>query len=137
MLLLWLASTLALFQPRAYDMILIDRQAMRLFPKNTIYIEHNTIPGTRQSQFGDRLFRGKGCRQRGGLDLLTLDKALFQHIIRMLPMPHLSWKGGARPFALHQNIKHCLVPKQNHLKAYQNNLHVPGGRSVCTTVKLD
>ena len=38
---------------------------MRLFPKITIYIEQHTIPGTRQSQFGDRLFRGKGCRQRG------------------------------------------------------------------------
>ena len=40
-------------------------------------------------------------------------------------MLHLSWKGGARPFALNQNIKHRLLPKQNHLKAYQNNLHVP------------
>ena len=36
---------------RAYDVIIIDRQAMRLFPKNTIYIEQHTIhvPGTRQS----------------------------------------------------------------------------------------
>ena len=46
---------------------------------------------------------------------LTLDKVPFQCPYMLFHATSNYKQGlGAQPFALHQNIKHCLLPKQKH-----------------------